>query len=323
MLRPTAWAMGVALIVLVAIIWSASTVLVQAIFAELHFERPFFLTYVANTCFVSLLPLRALASSTRVCVAAVWGRLTDDLAEDRQALSATHRRALDADAVNADIADTDATGASPSAAAPADSLRQVALSSLVVCPIWFAANFFYNASLAHTTVTSSTVLSASSSAFTLLLSVLILKEPFGWLKLAGVLLCWAGNALTVFGAAYGGWNASDGAAAGVRLLATTDAPHQTVGGVLLCSASALLYAVYTVTIRWISPADVTLLFGLLGAINGLLFVPVVLSLHYTGREDLSPLSGEGGRRIMWLLLVKVLPTRCSLSPLPRLTRVEA
>jgi hypothetical protein len=152
------------------------------------------------------------------------------------------------------------------------------------------------------------VLSASSSTFTLLLSILILKEPFGWLKLAGVVLCWVGNAFTVISVGYRGGDGSGaggGAAAGVRSLATADGPHQTTGGVLLCSASAFLYAVYTVAIRRLSPADVTLFFGLLGAFNGLLFAPVVGWLHYTGRENLSPLAGEAGRHIIGLLLLKV------------------
>jgi solute carrier family 35 protein F5 len=230
--------MGVVLIVLVAVIWSASTVLVQALFSEFHFERPFFLTYVANTCFVSLLPLRAVASGARACAAAVRSWLTDDLAEDQQALSTARLRTQsDIPALNANAADTDNTGpASPtpsSAQPPADSLRRAAFSALIVCPIWFAANYSYNASLAHTTVTTSTVLSSSSSAFTLLLSIFILNESFNWLKLAGVLLCWAGNALTVLDVAYGGGHSSGasggGGNAGVRLLAIADAPHQTIG----------------------------------------------------------------------------------------------
>jgi drug/metabolite transporter (DMT)-like permease len=73
----------------------------------------------------------------------------------------------------------------------------------------------------------------------------------------------------------------------------------------LCSVSAFLYAIYTVAIRRLAPADVPLFFGLLGAFNGLLFAPVVAWLHYTGGEDLSPLAGEAGRRIMGLLLLKV------------------
>ena len=59
----SAWTLGVVLVIAVALIWSASTVLVQAIFSTLEFERPVFLTYVANSCFVILLPIKALRSA--------------------------------------------------------------------------------------------------------------------------------------------------------------------------------------------------------------------------------------------------------------------
>ena len=46
-------------IIVVAFIWNASSVLVQFIYKDFHFPRPFFLTWVANSLFMILLPLRA------------------------------------------------------------------------------------------------------------------------------------------------------------------------------------------------------------------------------------------------------------------------
>jgi len=301
---PSGYHLGVLLIVVVALIWAASSVLVQAIFAELHFERPFFLTYVANTCFVSLLPLRVLARALRACAGRV--RIQGSVPEDEQVLTGAPSAVLAPSDDNASEASSSAAAGAIQAAPPADGLRAVALSSLIVCPIWFAANFTYNVSLAHTTVTASTVISASSSAFTLLLSLLFLSERFGWLKLAGVALCWLGNALTVLdgssgdagsesgnttangflgSSSDGGVGAVGGAggdtygwfnATSLALYGSSGAPpHQTLAGVLLCTLSAFLYASYTVTIRAQSQPDITLFFGLLGFFNGLLFLPVV------------------------------------------------
>ena len=94
------WSLGVLLIVIVAFIWNAASVLVQYIFADYTFFRPFFLTYLANSLFVVTLPLRSLSQLVR-------------------------RRSS---------SPTEAQGS-------ADSLRVTARAALVVCPLWFLANF--------------------------------------------------------------------------------------------------------------------------------------------------------------------------------------
>lgn len=212
--------------------------LVQAIFTELDFYRPFFLTYVANSLFVVLLPVRAV----------------------RRALMPPQQ---------------DAPG-SATALTPALAL---------VCPLWFAANLLYNISLGLTSLTSSTVIAASSSTFTLLLSLCWLGERFAWLKLAGVALCWVGNALTTF---------QDSSAAA-----------STAGngwGDTLCLGSAVLYALYTCAIRRYEPPDLLLFFGSLGLLNLLCLAPVALALHLSHTEDLSTLTP----RIAALLVTKGL-----------------
>ena len=96
------WSLGVLLIVIVAFIWNAASVLVQYIFADYTFFRPFFLTYLANSLFVVTLPLRSLSQLVR--------RRTSS--------------------------PTEAQGDGS-----ADSLRVTARAALVVCPLWFLANF--------------------------------------------------------------------------------------------------------------------------------------------------------------------------------------
>ena len=164
----SAWILGVVLVIAVALIWSASTVLVQAIFSTLEFERPVFLTYVANSCFVILLPIKALRS-------AVYDPPATGLLDQTAAL--TPAEELD-----------EATGATERGAAERASRRSARLAAargaLALCPVWFAANVTYNVSLAHTTVTTSTVLASSSAAFTLLLSIALLGEQWRAASLA-------------------------------------------------------------------------------------------------------------------------------------------
>jgi len=65
-----------------------------------------------------------------------------------------------------------------------------------IAPVWFLSNFFYNTSLAYTSITSSTVLASTGSLFTFLFAVSCGDERFTAPKLFGVILCFTGSVLT-------------------------------------------------------------------------------------------------------------------------------
>lgn len=67
---------------------------------------------------------------------------------------------------------------------------------LQVAPLWFAAQYTFNVSLAETSVTSNTILASTSSLFTYGLSCLLLLEVFVVSKLAFILMCMAGETLS-------------------------------------------------------------------------------------------------------------------------------
>jgi len=67
-----------------------------------------------------------------------------------------------------------------------------------IAPVWFFANWAYNASLQYTSITSSTVLASTGSLFTFLFAVTSGDERFTTLKLAGVLLGVLGSIMTGF-----------------------------------------------------------------------------------------------------------------------------
>jgi solute carrier family 35 protein F5 len=62
-------------------------------------------------------------------------------------------------------------------------------------PLWFLAQWSFNASLALTSVTSNTILSSTSSLFTFFLSILLLGEVFSSSKLLAIMACIVGTAL--------------------------------------------------------------------------------------------------------------------------------
>lgn len=67
-----------------------------------------------------------------------------------------------------------------------DWRSRVRLAS-VFCPVWFAMSYLYNASLAHTSVASNTIMSSTSSFFTFLLGIAILRQSFSYVSLMGVI----------------------------------------------------------------------------------------------------------------------------------------
>jgi alpha-D-ribose 1-methylphosphonate 5-triphosphate diphosphatase PhnM len=67
-----------------------------------------------------------------------------------------------------------------------------ALRHVQVAPVWFLAQYTFTLSLANTSVTSNTILSSSSSMFTLLASALVLRERVTAAKLASVAAVMAG-----------------------------------------------------------------------------------------------------------------------------------
>ena len=157
--RTRQWMVGLVYLVIVAFIWTFSSVLVQYIFTDMGFKGPFFLTYVATSLFSINLPLWWLFRELK------W---TPSIPlNDRT--PRTHA-----------------------------SRNEIYRISRFIAPIWFIANFTYNQSLGMTSVTSSTVVSSTSSIFTFLLSLTILNEHFSAIKLIGVLCCMMGNITTVW-----------------------------------------------------------------------------------------------------------------------------
>ncbi|KAH7476172.1 hypothetical protein PRIC1_000183 [Phytophthora ramorum] len=246
------WLLGVAFLVIVALIWTFASVLVQYIFHNLSFQGPFFLTYVGISLFSVNLPLW-YASQVLLPRAKAWfrGLTTNGKLSHAELLRRSGKQA---------------------------SYRQIFRISAIISPLWFIANFTYNESLNLTSVSSSTIVSSTSTVFTFLLSVVALKEPFVWLKLAGVILCMAGNISTIF---------NDGGA-------DDGADH--VFGDLVALFAAFMYGVYTTAIRRLIPDEesvsISLFFGFIGVINMVCLLPFVLVFHYSGIESLSGLTLE-------------------------------
>jgi len=72
------------------------------------------------------------------------------------------------------------------------SLAAVAPLSATLGMLWLTAQWIYNLSLAHTSLASNTVLSSTSTAFTFIFSLMILKDSFRWLSFGAAILSFVG-----------------------------------------------------------------------------------------------------------------------------------
>jgi solute carrier family 35, member F5 len=162
------------------------------------------------------------------------------------------------------------------------SLRETARLSLEFSMLWFLANYLSSACLQYTSVGSTTILTSTSSVWTLVLCAWLRVESFSWRKLVGVLASLAGIIL-ISSIDLGGADNDD---------SRGNFPHKTQRqiaiGDIMALVSAFVYGVY-VTVMKVRVGDedrvnMPLFFGLVGCLNIILLWPLFFILHFTGIE---------------------------------------
>lgn len=176
------------------------------------------------------------------------------------------------------------------------SLRETAVLSLEFCMLWFCANYFASACLEYTSVGSVTILTSTSSVWTLIFCAVMRVETFSYRKLVGVLA----------------------SLAGVVLISTVDLsgqsdedrgsfPHKSQASIAIGDGmaffSSIVYGLYvTVMKRRVGDEDrvnMPLFFGLVGVLNLLFLWPGFFLLHWTGIEPFEwPPTGR-----VWAIIV--------------------
>ncbi|CAK9439274.1 uncharacterized protein LODBEIA_P34760 [Lodderomyces beijingensis] len=155
--------------------------------------------------------------------------------------------------------------------------------SLQFIILWFSANLVTNASLSYTSVASQTILSSTSSFFTLIIGYLVSVEQINKNKVAGILLSFAG-VLIVTKVDTASDNPNNGPATSTFLIFI---------GNSLALVGALIYGVYTILLKLkISTPNshkernlnTHLFFGYVGLICLLGLWPILVILHITGVE---------------------------------------
>ncbi|CAO3688908.1 unnamed protein product [Rhizopus stolonifer] len=248
---------GILALSAVVFIWVASSFAMNSLFGEMDYNKPFLVTYLNTATFsIYLIPFlfKRLRSKNQL-----W---KNNNVKNYSAIPpAVQHEKL-------------------------STLETIKLS-LMFCILWFFANFTTNASLAYTTVGSSTILSSMSGLFTLGIGALFNVEKLNPVKFMAVLVSFAGVLLVSY---------SDHM--------NDSLPHalSPLIGDILALLGAVFYGCYTILLKLKIGSedriDMSLFFGFVGAFNILLLWPVIPLLDYFGLETFQvPISGT-----LWIVI---------------------
>ncbi|CZT52015.1 related to integral membrane protein [Rhynchosporium secalis] len=287
--------LGIFLLLVTVGLWTSSNFLTSYIFADNTYSKPYFVTYFNTSFFaISLIPIfwrishQHGFSHIRTSMAEFWqqgktsytaiGQKSGCDEDDSDALSGSQARLL----VDNDVGPALDLSGDPHPREEMLSVSESAWLSLEFCFLWFAANYLVAACLEYTSVASSTILTSTSSIWTLIFGALVKVEHFSYKKLIGVLA----------------------SLSGIILISSVDLsrkdnddhrgnfPHKSQGEIALGDAmafgSAVMYGIYAVVMKKrIGNEDrvsMPLFFGLVGLFNVILLWPGFLVLHFTGVE---------------------------------------
>ena len=305
----SSYALGLVFIVLVAIIWSIASIVVQYLYRQ-SFDAPFLLTYIGTSLFVVQLPLHWLYKRwesrrrsscgngdrsnadyetipTRDETPTLTGNCDEE--EERQSSNSSSIN----NHINIDI-NSDLSSSSANENENHWTETDHVIAALKLSPFWFVSNYAYNASLEHTSITSSTVLVNTGSLFTFVIALLMRDERFSCWKLLGVLFGMTGCILTArHDAREGGGGTRMRFLFGGTIDNNDDNNNNGTGDVdddsnnlhflgdMLSVISAAFYGIYAVMIRVLCPRDESLMsmqlfLGYVGFWNMLLLSPIAI-----------------------------------------------
>ncbi|KAK3698722.1 hypothetical protein LTR37_016812 [Vermiconidia calcicola] len=296
---------GLLMLASVVFLWTASNFLASAVLADDTYNKPYFLTYF-NTAFfiIPLIPILASKAHRQPEELRQWktdGRTwirkrfhsskPENSNEDGQVgtpLSASRRPSV-SDSRELLLGDHTEPSQVPNNKVYAGKLNEqltiweTTKLSFEFCILWFLANYWVAASLEYTTVASSTILTSTSSVFTLLFGVIFGVEKFILRKLMGVLASLAGivliSSVDLSGNRADAGHRGDFPKKSLKEIAIGDA---------LAFLSAVMYGIYAVFMKKRiadeSLVSMPLFFGLVGLINVLLLWPGFFILHWTDVE---------------------------------------
>ncbi|SCV05666.1 LANO_0H12508g1_1 [Lachancea nothofagi CBS 11611] len=306
------WTLGLIFLGIVVVLWVLSSFLINLIFEDGSYRKPFLLTYINTASFVFYLvpTFKAVCANYwntgsfhihRELVIEEEGRTLSDI-EAQLALRSERGSGLENGFNTGPDLTTSSSPLVPkdSNDLPNDALTGAKLSlpatiqlSAQFCILWFVANLVTNASLSYTSVASQTILSSTSSFFTLLIGSLFHVEKVNRTKLLGSLVSFVGIVLVTKSDADNSANASQIHSAVPYKFHNGISSSNTEAFIIFCGnllalAGALFYGLYCTLLKWRikdeNKVNMKIFFGFVGLFTLVLLWPTVIFLHIMGWE---------------------------------------
>ncbi|CCF57542.1 hypothetical protein KAFR_0C05510 [Kazachstania africana CBS 2517] len=296
------WTLGLIMLAVVILLWVLSSFLINTIFEDNSYRKPFLITYINTAAFIFyLLPTlkKILINYHETGTFSIHHQLI--IAEEGENYSAISShleeqasRNLSPESPlipkNASQTIHDNNHILTNISTQRLSLKETIRLSAQFCILWFLANLATNASLAYTSVASQTILSSTSSFFTLFIGALCQVETLNHSKIVGSIISFGG----------------------IILVTHSDANHKHVPykpgpgikdvtspfsgktsmlilfGNFLAIAGALFYGVYSTLLKLqVKDEDrinMKIFFGFVGLFTLIFLWPSIILLHFLNIE---------------------------------------
>ncbi|KAG2218457.1 hypothetical protein INT45_003001 [Circinella minor] len=301
--------LGICALIAVVFIWVSSSFAMNSIFGEQNYDKPFLVTYLNTATFsFYLIPLLFKRRRKDVFSPEEYAKLimhedptTSYQTTNNNAESSSRRSSLSSEGSRNDtqrstliVSDEEQL---PSSSSRLNTIETIRLS-LTFCILWFCANYSTNASLAYTSVGSSTILSSTSGLFTLAIGALFRVEKVTLIRIAAVAVSFGGVVLVSY-SDHESANKKPNEQATAEMI---EASAPLIGD-FLALTGAFFYGCYTTLLKYRigdeSRINMPLFFGFVGAFNVLMLWPILPILHWLGLETFE--LPHGG--ILWTTLL--------------------
>jgi len=276
------WFIGLFMILIVILSWVSSSFLLNQVFEINSYKKPFLITYLNVSSFV----LYLIPSWKDIYNYKKIEKENQIIDDEKFLLNSNEEEEINQ--------------LTPLVSKHSNNIIPLTLNetiklSAVFCLLLFIANFSSNASLSYTSVASQTILSSTSSFFTLFIGAILQVESINSKKLLGLLISFIGIICVT---------ESDSIAQEI-----TFSKVEIVIGNSLALIGALVYGIYSTFLKKSivdeSKINIKLFFGFVGLFTLIGLWPIILILHYTGIEtiELPPSS-----TVIYLLLINATIT---------------
>lgn len=292
------WVLGLINLASVVIFWVMSSFLVSDLFESDIYRKPFLITYINTACFsFYLIPYLSYEKMSLMEFIRLVKREYRDskykkLPTDSE-IGNYGSRSGSEDLIEGGVESEHETDLNIGV------LETISLS-LQFCALWFSANLVTNGSLSYTSVASQTILSSTSSFFTLLIGFLYSIESINKYKIYGIVLCFIGVLIVT---------KTDSSSTN-----PTNSNAIIFFGNMLALSGALIYGIYTILLKVKTiirnstlerQLNTHLFFAFVGLFCLFSLWPIIIILHITKIETFGLPSDS---HILSLLLLNTLIT---------------